>query len=83
MRPAQGVITHRNRTFQKSYPMLLDLVQHMFPPITDKSALESQEAANQFNSFDYWRKPIAAYEESDDDNDDARSELADDTPYGM
>lgn len=50
----QGVITHRNRTYQKSYPMLLELVHHMFPPITDASSFESHEAAT-FNSFNFWR----------------------------
>lgn len=36
--------------------MLLELVQHMFPPINDGRSLERHEAAN-FNSFSFWRTP--------------------------
>jgi hypothetical protein len=61
--------------------MLLELVQHMFPPITEEDALESQEAANQFNSFSHWRTPPDAWPESPPgtDNEADEGELDNDT----
>ena len=41
--------------------MLLELAQLMFPPITDQRSLESQDAANTFNSFNFWRTAPDAY----------------------
>jgi len=63
----QGVITHSNRTYLKSYPMLLELVQHMFPPIDTRDSLMALEAQQDFNAFNFWR-PLNAFPDSSDDD---------------
>jgi len=66
----QGVITHSNRTYQKSYPMLLEIVQHMFPPITEPDTLEALEAQNTFNAFSHWRTPPNLWPESEESEEE-------------
>mmetsp|Transcript_42141 Transcript_42141/g.103922 ORF Transcript_42141/g.103922 Transcript_42141/m.103922 type:complete len:566 (+) Transcript_42141:1184-2881(+) len=78
----QGIITHGNKTYQKSYPMLLELASHMFPSITNQHSHASQEAET-FNSFNYWRMPPSAWPEtpSDSEPEDEDDRMADAT-YG-
>lgn len=62
------MITLRNRHYQKSYPMLLEIVNEMFPPITDA---ESFEATHEYNDLAYWRLPMHTFPDSDDDAHDS------------
>ena len=74
----QGVIRHFNHTIQKSYPALRDLADQMFPQYDDEHASEVKSRSRhgaqaqvdeQFNDFNYWRRPLPAIEWSDEDDD--------------
>lgn len=55
----KGEIAHYNRTLRKSYPMLNDLVDDMFPPV--RSVLDSQ-----FGGVGYWKSPYMLLDENDE-----------------
>jgi len=62
----QGQIHHVNSTYSKSYPMLNEMVDEMFPPVRT----DGYDVDDAFNNSNFWRQPGLHLNDIDYDSDD-------------
>ena len=65
-----GVIQHLNTHYSKSYPELGGLVNAMFPSILARK----QSTEEEFNSFQFWKHPLAQLSEDDESEEEEDGE---------